>query len=292
MDIAKIAERLAELNSKSGKSGGMGFLKIEDGRNVVRILPPADENDMFYEEVFVHYNVGKTDEENGTMVVCPKTEGENKKCPVCELVAHFKKLSNKKGDKYDKMAGDLWKKKRVYYNAIAADEKLDDYKKDEEGKWVSKESGNAGSPVKVMGSGVGILKDLMNTIVDPEYGDVTDPETGLDIIITKSGTGMKTNYEVKTVRKDTPIRFAEWKECLNDLKSLIAHKTYAEIEEIMTGESKDEEEDTPDKDEPEVEVTHKHKEPDKAPVDEPDSEEDADDEIEKAIAARRARKNK
>jgi gp32 DNA binding protein like len=242
LDITKLAARLNELNTNTGGSGSnLGFLDIKDGRNVVRVLPPRDDMESFAEEVWVHYGVGKTEtNKKGTMVVCPKTHGEDKPCPVCEASSELKKLSKKKDDAYDKQAKSLYRKKRVYYNAINRDEDLSVYEqRDEDGKpvWYNTESNEQESPVKVLGTGIGIYKDILKLIVDPEYGDVTDADEGLDLIITKSGSGQfNTEYDVKTVRKETPIGFAEWESALNDLKPLKKAKTYDELVAILQGE--------------------------------------------------------
>ena len=124
LDIAKLAERLAQLDKNDNReSSGMSFLNIKDGRNVLRVLPAREGADVFYEEAWVHYGVGKSkDNKNGTMIVCPTTHNENAKCPVCELSSELKKLSSKKDDSYDKQARSIYRKKRVYYNAISRDE--------------------------------------------------------------------------------------------------------------------------------------------------------------------------
>lgn len=239
MDISKLADRLSELNASSGGSGGggMDFYNIKDGRNVMRILPPAEGRDMFFEEVWVHYGVGKTaDNSKGQMVICPKTHGENKPCPVCELSDEYFQKSSKKGDKFSKMSGEIRKKKRVYYNVLPKDDDFDiDGFKLEGDTWVNAD-GEEESPVKVMSTGVMVLKQILGIIVDPEYGDITDPEIGLDAIITKTGSGFDTAYETRTKRKDSPIGFDQWKEALTDLTRLTKEKSYDELMGLLTGE--------------------------------------------------------
>jgi hypothetical protein len=218
----------------------MSFLAINDGRNVVRILPPTDKMESFGEEVWVHYGVGKSSSnKNGTMVVCPRTANENAPCPVCEASKELWNLSTKKDDEYQKQAKQLNRKKRVYYNAIDRSLDLADFelrKEDDTEVWYNVKTNEKESPIKVLGTGIGVYKDLLKLIVDPEYGDVTDADEGLDIIITKSGnTQYNTEYDVKTVRKETPIGLDGWEEHLNDLEPLTKFKTYDEILTIMEG---------------------------------------------------------
>jgi hypothetical protein len=246
LDIAKLAARLGELNKpRGGSGGGMGFLSLKDGRNVLRVLPPKGDAD-FYQEVFVHYGVGKSeDNTNGHTVTCPTTHGEDKACPVCEVVKELYKLSKKKDDSYEKQARQLGRKKRVYFNAISRDEKLNAYYKKDD-KWFTKVDGEEKeqTPVKVLGTGVSIFKAILGLIVDPEYGDVTDETEGLDLIITRTGSGFSTEYDVKTVRKESPSipedapegLQEEWKGMLHDLTNLAKVKTYEEIEALMNGE--------------------------------------------------------
>lgn len=270
MDLEKLKKRLEDLNKAgSGSSGGMDWLKLKDGRNVVRILPGKDGED-FASEAYLHYGVGKTDKDkNGTTVICPTTLDEGARCPICELTKEIRKLKKKDGDQYDKQAREMGRKKRVYFNAIDRGDDLNAYEKGEDGKW--KKGDEHSSPIKVLATGIGVYKDVIKNILDPEIGDITDADNGIDVIIEKSGTGMKTEYDVRMARSNSPIGFAVWQECLHDIVTLGSKakiKTYKEIEAIMdntpdSGDSSDEPEedggdggtggaatDTPEKQEP------------------------------------------
>lgn len=302
MDIKKLAEKLNQLNERSssgGSGGGMNFLSIKDGRNVIRILPPAPGKEDFYQEVWVHYGVGKTESnKRGSMVVCPTTHGEDKPCPVCELSKQYFELSTKKDDKYSKQAKSLFRKKRVYYNAISRDEDLAAYvmEKDEDGnmKWTNtkSESEFPESPIKVLGTGVGIFKDILGLIIDPEYGDVTHPEEGLDLIITKTGSGQyNTEYDVKTVRKESPTipedapqdLLDNWQDMYNDLEPLAKAKSYDALLSLLNGEEEPTEEEQEEKEEPEESTGS-------SITDSEDDDDDMEEEIRKALARRRKNK--
>jgi hypothetical protein len=303
LNIAALAARLGELNQpRGGGGGGMSFVDIKDGRNQVRLLPGKDDPNEFYVEVWVHYGVGKTDKNSkGTMLVCPKTHNENAYCPVCELSSQLKKMSKKKDDNYDKQAKSVYRKKRVYFNAIDRAEDLSKYEKDGDGKWINKESGDEESPVKVLGSGVEVFKAVLGLLVDPDYGDIIlDTADGLDLIITKTGSGQfNTSYDVKAARKESVVGFDLWQEALNDLKSLAKVKTAAEIEAIMNGEDpnsgseSEEGEDKKDDGKP-VDISDPDYDPDtEAEGDKgaKDAEQDAlQDEIQQALARRRGNK--
>jgi len=306
LDVSALAARLTELNSNSGGSGsggGISWLNLKDGRNVIRILPPKGDG-VFAKEVFVHFGVNKNEEnKKGTMVVCPKTHGDNKPCPVCDVVAEMRKLSKKKDDKFDKLARELNKKTRVYYNVIDRADDLSTFEKKEvdgKEKWFNADDEEE-TPIKVFGSGIGIYKALLALIVDPEYGDITDEDEGLDIIITKSGTGFNTKYEVKSVRKESPIGFDNWEEESHDLNPLAKAKSYDEIEAILNGEEpeegekeeEEEEDDKPKKDSKKVKVEKEEKEEEEENSESEGSSDGDGDDLSAEIAAKlAARKNR
>lgn len=305
MDILK--ERLEQLDQKGGSgNNNLNFLNIKDGRNVIRILPAREDAEVFYEEGFVHYGVGANGKDRGKMVVCPTSKNEDAKCPVCEKSKALWKKSSDKDDDYAKQAKAVGRKKRVYYNAVSRDD-LDSglYEQREvekDGKtvtvWWNTKEDKEESPVKVLATGVGVLKDIIGIILDPEYGDITHPEEGLDAIITKKGSGQYgTSYEVKTVRKESEIGVDGWEDLLNDLTVLFVTKEYDEIKKMMeTGSDvDDEDEDEDDYEAPKKSSKRSSKEEDEddtADDSNEDSSEDDDveDEIQKAIQARKNRK--
>lgn len=296
LNMEAIKARLNKLNESRGGGGGSNtsYLKINDGRNVVRVLPPREGAESFEQEVFVHYGVNKTQNDNGKTVTCPTTHGEDKACPICEATKQLFKLSKKKDDRFEKEAKRMGRKKRVYYNVISRDEDLSAYSY-KDNKWVKTVDGTEveESPVKVMNSGVNVLKAIFGLIVDPEYGDVTDPVEGLDLIITKTGSGFDTKYEVKSVRKESPIGLEGWETALTDLSVFARVKTYEEIVAIVDGEApttkKEVEEDTEDEVKPTK--TPETEEPDTTPETEDDSDDDTDDAIEAALRRRREAKS-
>lgn len=296
-DISKLAERLAQLNKESdrGQGSNLSFLNLNDGRNVLRVLPAREDAEMFYEETWVHYGVGKTkDNKNGTMVVCPTTHDENAKCPVCELSKELYNLSKKKDDSYSKQAKSIFRKKRVYFNALSREEDLSNYEvRDVDGelKWFNISEDTEESPIKIWGTGIGIFKDILGLMVDPEYGDITDAEEGLDLIVTKTGSGQyNTKYDIKTVRKESEIGLDDWELGMHDLSQLAECKSYDEILKIMDGEDvSDDEDEDEDTDDGDTEDTSKSNDS----SDDSDEDEDEDDlQAEISAALKRRRNNR
>lgn len=298
IDISKLAARLGELDKKNsgGEALGIKYADINDGRNQYRLLPGKEDPTDFYAEAWVHYGVGKNANNKGTFVVCPTTTNENAYCPQCALSKEMYSLSKKKDDNYSKQAKQFMRKKRVYFNVIDRSADLSSYSKNEEGKWVNAE-GDIESPVYVLPTGVGVFKDILKMLIDPEYGEVIlDTEAGLDLIITKTGKGQfDTEYAVSFARKETPVGFDQWEDAMNDLSGFSKPRTAEEIEAIMNGETPASEtsKDTGGpKDISEEEDHPKTPKKDSKPAEEPASggDDDMSDEIAAALARRRAGK--
>ncbi|MNJ59091.1 hypothetical protein D3C77_547570 [compost metagenome] len=179
--------------------------------------------------------------------------------------------------------------------------------------WYNIEDDKKESPVHVLATGIGLYKDILGLIVDPEYGEVMlDPKEGLDIIVTKTGTGQfGTKYEVKAARKESSVGLEEWEDALNDLDALVVPKTAKEMEDLMEGNESGNSSDVDDDDEEEEEKTtptKKNKASTKTnarkpePEDEEDEDEDGSsdgededdlqDDIQAAIARRKQQRNK
>lgn len=222
----------SKLDAES-QSGGYNaeYDKLQQGKNVRRVLWPKGESESFYSEGYLHFGLGA---DGKSVATCPKTWGSKEKCPICEYVEQLQKSKNK-DDK--KLADDIKAKRRIYINVLNRD---DD---DEE------------TP-KVLPIGVTILKGLLETICDADYGDITDPEEGRDITITRKGQGLKTEYTVLPKPKSSVVSESkttdELEEEMTDLDSLFIKKSYEELEAILNGEEHDSD-DEEDEDEEETE---------------------------------------
>lgn len=213
-----------KLDAESSQSYNAEYDKLQQGKNVRRVLWPKGDSDSFYSEGMLHFGLGT---DGKSVVTCPKTFSSKEKCPVCEYVEGLMKSKNK-NDK--KLADDIKAKRRIYINVINRD--------DEE------------ETPKVLPIGVTILKGILETICDLDYGDITDPETGRDITITKKGQGMKTEYAVLPKPKASPVSESssaeEIEEEMTDLNALFIRKSYEEIESVLNGDDDEEDEDSDD----------------------------------------------
>lgn len=190
--------------------------KLVVGKNVRRILWPKGDSESFFSEGYLHFSLGK---DGKSVVTCPKTWGSKNRCPVCEYVEQLQKSKNK-DDK--KLANDIKATRRIYVNVLNRD--------DEE---------NGDTPI-VLPIGATILKGILGVLCDPDYGDITDPEEGRDITITRKGTGMQTEYAVlpkpKTSVASDEKSPEEIEEEMTDLEGLFIEQTYEQLEAVMNGE--------------------------------------------------------
>lgn len=235
MNMDALKNRLDAAES-GGNYSNTDYDKLQNGKNVRRILWPKGDRDVFYSEGFLHFSLGA---EGKKVATCPKTFNEKNPCPICEYVAELQK-SKSKQDK--KLADQIKAKRRIYINVLSRD--------DEE------------ETPKVLPIGVTILKGLLETICDPDYGDITDPEEGRDVTITRKGQGLNTEYSVLPKPKASVVseelEVDDIEEQMADLDALFIEKSYDELQAILDGEDEDdngsdgddEEEDSGDDDDP------------------------------------------
>lgn len=216
MNMDALKNRLDAAES-SGNYSNTDYDKLQNGKNVRRILWPKGDRDVFYSEGFLHFSLGA---EGKKVATCPKTFNEKNPCPICEYVAELQK-SKSKQDK--KLADQIKAKRRIYINVLSRD--------DEE------------ETPKVLPIGVTILKGLLETICDPDYGDITDPEEGRDVTITRKGQGLNTEYSVLPKPKASVVseemEVDDIEEQMADLDALFIEKSYDELQAILDGEDED-----------------------------------------------------
>lgn len=135
------------------QSGNKNIWKPEPGTNKIRIVPYQHNKDNPFIEIYFHYNLGKKS------LVSPFTNGESD--PVIEFCDKLKETGNTE----DWVLGKKMEPKlRAFAPVIVRG-------KEKEG-------------VKFWGFGQEIYQELLNIMVDPDYGDITDLTSGRDIDVT------------------------------------------------------------------------------------------------------------
>jgi len=195
MDLEKIKKRFGELQTGS-------YFTPKPGQNRVRFLPPKEPTDVYYREVYVHWNVGPAKQ----MVLClAKSRGQ--RCFICEQIAALRAVNDPARAPHSQaLAEDMQANYRAYYNIIDL-------------------GGDVSKPL-VFSSGSTIFKGVMAFVVDPDWGDVTNPQTGFDMVIERQGTDINTDYTVRAVREPSALKDMSILEKMRTLDEIIADFTF------------------------------------------------------------------
>lgn len=162
---------------ESLNQGSIDLKRCSHGDNKWRIMPPpTEDSEVFYKVTGKHW-FPNPDGGNDIPVLCVKTTF-NQSCIGCETVRELMEdpLTKKKAKK-------ILPKKSVYLNVVDMNEP------------------SAG--VQVAEVPQTVFSEILSYMLDPEYGDLTDPKSGSVITITKTGKGLNTEYSVRVARKPT-----------------------------------------------------------------------------------------
>ena len=158
------AKSLQEKFNKKG-SQRADRLKLVDGDNYLRILPPTLEYlmesvDYISVDYMIHFKVGY--EGNYSHEVCPKTNGKQQRCPICEAV---NKLYATKDASDKEVAGRIRAKTRYCFNVL--------------------DLNNLEKGVQIMEQGSQIYTEILKFIANPKYSDILDLDKGRNVTVTK-----------------------------------------------------------------------------------------------------------
>jgi hypothetical protein len=211
----------AKLNASKngGKSNGKNstMWKPKAGDQNIRILPTSD-GDPFREFHF-HYNVGKN-----PGIYCNK-RNDGGECSICDFASKLWREGVENDDSTLKNeAKKLFARKRYYSPVLVR--------------------GAESEGVKIWAYGKTAYETLLGYVLDPDYGDITDPQTGTDVKLTytlASGPGAfpKTNLQPRrrpSVLCDDAI--ADCQELLDsvpNIDKLFDVKTTEQIQELLDG---------------------------------------------------------
>jgi len=183
----------------------------KENRNVLRFLPPWEGADDFTRIFGKHWNLGP---EGKTMVYCPKICFD-KPCPICDNIDAMWK---RKPDDATKE----WLKKvssapRFFANVI--------------------DMNDISAGVQVAEMPKSVLLELYSIMVDKDagIGDITNLETGREIIIDKIGKGLSTRYTVRAKLTPTPVPLPITVAELPNLDLLVRNETYENLKLVWEG---------------------------------------------------------
>ena len=176
MDINAVKKRLAQLQTSTTRSTNLW--KPQPGKTQIRIIPYKLNSDTPFIELFFHYDLG------GKSYLSPTSFGRPD--PIEEFADKLKQSGNREDWRMGKK---LEAKLRTFAPVVVRGE----------------EQGGT----KFWGFGKTVYQELLSLIADPDYGDISDPINGRDVVVefkTAEETGAsfpKTSIRVKP--NQTPI---------------------------------------------------------------------------------------
>lgn len=214
LNIDSLKNRLQSLQDQN--TGGTEKKSMDDiwkpqiGQHQVRVVPYIHNKENPFIELYFHYNIGKRS------YLSPVTYGNP------DPIVEFAKELQTSGKKEDWIAGKkIEPKMRIYAPVIVRGE-------EEKG-------------VRFWGFGVQVYQELLAYISDPDYGDITDPINGRDIVLDvqppeKSGK----KYQTTTIRiKPNTSKISDDRSVIEsvknqkNIKDIFSEPTYDELKDAL-----------------------------------------------------------
>lgn len=194
-DMDKIQKKLEEIGSGT-------FWKALEGKNVIRVLPPWNDKGLFYFEATLHYGLRREGKERALPCL---GKGE---CPICRGI---KDLAE--GSREDQKLAKRFGPRTKYYANI-----------------LDRKTGK----ICIWGFSRTILSVLLSAMADEDdYGDITDPEDGFDVIVERSGTSLDTKYQVRVRPKASEVGEIDWDSLFDLEDEVVEDVSEEELEEIV-----------------------------------------------------------
>ncbi|QDP51331.1 MAG: putative single-stranded DNA-binding protein [Prokaryotic dsDNA virus sp.] len=208
IDMSKMRQRQDALNNAGKKNNN--FWKPQEGEQTIRLVCPSDGDP--FKDYFFHYL------DNVPGFLSPKRNfGED-----CPLDTYVRALWNEGSEESRRMAKKLSAKQRFFAPVVVR--------------------GEEDQGVRVWGFGKRAYETLVGLVMNPEYGDITDPESGTDLVVTYTKPAGASFPETKitprrrssALLKDT-AKGAELLESIPDFDELFAssRKTTTEVQDIL-----------------------------------------------------------
>ena len=209
MDISLALKRFSSLQNNTKKSDSI--FKPANGKSQVRIVPYKFNKDIPFIELYFHYNI------NNKTYLSPMSFGRPD--PIVEFAEKLKRT----GDTDDWKAGKKMEPKlRTFVPVIVR--------------------GKESEGVKFWGFGKTVYQDILGYIADPDYGDITDPMTGRDIVLeVMSAEESNASYPTTTIRvkpavsklADSPETIQQLLDGQKEITELYSELSYAELKSVL-----------------------------------------------------------
>jgi hypothetical protein len=209
MDISLALKRFSSLQTNTKKSDSIW--KPANGKSQIRLVPYKFNRDNPFIELYFHYNI------NNKTYLSPISFGRPD--PIVEFAEKLKRT----GDTDDWKAGKKMEPKlRTFAPVIVR--------------------GKESEGVKFWGFGKTVYQDILGYIADPDYGDITDPHSGRDIVLeVVSAEESNAAYPTTTIRVKPAVSkilpdaeaVTELLNAQKDITELYSELSYAELKSVL-----------------------------------------------------------
>jgi len=210
LDVSKMKERLNTLKNQ-GKNNKR-FWRPPDGESTLRIVPTADGDP--FKDYWFHYNLG----DNPGFLSPKRNFGDD-----CPLDGFVQQLWKEGTEESRKQAKNLSARQRFFTPVVVR--------------------GEEDQGVRVWGFGKQVYEALLKLVLNPEYGDITDPESGTDLVITYGKpagasfpvTNITPRRQSSLLCPEGPDKCHEMMEDVPDFDELFAgsRKTFDEVQVML-----------------------------------------------------------
>jgi hypothetical protein len=211
INLDAIKGRLNKLQNTQRKT--VELWKPTPGKHQVRLVPYKFNSENPFIELYFHYNI------NNKTYLSPMSFGRPD--PIVEFSDKLKRM----GDKEDwKAAKKMEPKLRTFVPVLVR--------------------GEEGDGVRFWGFGKTVYQEILGYMADPDYGDITDPSVGRDVVVeVQSAEDAGTSFPITTIRvkpKETPLSDSKTdvENYLNNqmaITDLYSELSYAELQSVLEG---------------------------------------------------------
>ena len=208
MDLNAIKKRLNQLQTTNNRTSSLWM--PQPGKTQIRIVPYAFNKDNPFIELFFHYNL------NNRSYLSPISFGRP------DPIEEFAQKLKASGSKEDyQLSRKLEAKMRTFAPVIVRGEEK--------------------QGVKFWGFGKTVYQELLSIIADPDYGDITDPVNGRDVVVEfisaeETGASYPTT-KIRVKPNQTPIsdepEVLEVVKTQQDIKEIYQELSYDDLTDIL-----------------------------------------------------------
>tara|TARA_A100001201_G_scaffold29399_2_gene31831 strand:- start:318 stop:1076 length:759 start_codon:yes stop_codon:yes gene_type:complete len=208
MDLNAIKKRLNQLQTTNNRTSSLW--KPQPGKTQIRIVPYSFNKDNPFIELFFHYNL------NNRSYLSPISFGRP------DPIEEFAQKLKGSGSKEDyQLARKLEAKMRTFAPVIVRGEEK--------------------QGVKFWGFGKTVYQELLSIIADPDYGDITDPVNGRDVVVEflsaeETGASFPTT-KIRVKPNQTPIsdepEVLEVVKSQQDIKEIYQELSYDDLTDVL-----------------------------------------------------------